>query len=61
MSSLVGPYRERCHLTSREETKWWVWLAALFHEDKVELGKVRPAFYGAGSKLLTTNGDSDAE
>lgn len=58
---LVGPERERCHITKREDSKWWQVIAKLYLDDQREIGRVRPSFGVVGTDLLKSNGEQHAE
>jgi hypothetical protein len=61
MRSVVGPERERCPITKREDMKWWQIVAGVYREDNLDLGRLRPAFGVVAIDLLRNNGDTDAE
>lgn len=59
--TIVGPPPEWTALTRNEDKLWWQILTGIYREDNDELGCARPAFSPKATRLLTTNGDRDAE
>ena len=56
VNKLVGPDREKYHMTVWEWSLWYAIVGKLFLDEHEEAGRVRPAFaLECGTKLLEEN------